>query len=61
VGVGRVLVGKRGAGACEVNENEASPRTRRVASNANRKIVDSVRAILAPGMTFHGVEVTDER
>jgi len=44
-----------------VNESEAYRRMRRVASNANRKMVDVAREILAAEETFHAVEGADER
>jgi|SRR5688572_16854943 len=44
-----------------VNENEAYRRMRKVASNANRKIVDVAREILAAEETFHLMETLDER
>jgi response regulator NasT len=46
---------------CGVNESEAYRRMRRVASNANRKMVDVAREILAAEETFHSVEAADER
>ena len=46
---------------CGVNENEAYRRMRKVASNANQKMVDVAREILAAEETFHLVEGTDER
>jgi AmiR/NasT family two-component response regulator len=46
---------------CGVNEDEAYRRMRKVASNANRKMVDVAREILAAEETFHRVEAVDER
>jgi two-component system, response regulator PdtaR len=46
---------------CGVNENEAYRRMRKVASNANRKMVDVAREILTAEETFHLVEQVDER
>jgi two-component system, response regulator PdtaR len=50
-------VGRR----CALNENEAYRRMRKVASNANRKMVDVARDILAAEETFRLVEAVDER
>lgn len=50
-------VGRR----CGVNKNEAYRRMRKLASNANRKMVDVARDILAAEEVFHGLEVADER
>lgn len=46
---------------CAVNESEAYRRMRKVASNANRKMVDVAREILAAEEMFHRMETVDER
>jgi response regulator NasT len=44
-----------------VNENEAYRRMRKLASNANRKMVEIAREILIAEETFHRLESLDER
>jgi two-component system, response regulator PdtaR len=44
-----------------VNENEAYQRMRKVASNANRKLVEVAREILGAEEMFHTLETLDER
>ncbi|MBO0697813.1 MAG: response regulator [Zavarzinella sp.] len=46
---------------CGVNESDAYRRMRRMASNANRKMADVAREILAAEETFHLLEAADER
>jgi response regulator NasT len=46
---------------CGVNESEAYRRMRKVASNANRKMVEVAREILAAEETFLTLEAGDER
>jgi len=45
---------------CGVNENEAYRRMRKVASNANRKMADVARDILAAEAVFAGLEAAGE-